>query len=113
MKGKAIGSIWADVDRVGNTSGERLGYPTQKPLALLCRGDVFAISIQQRAAEGLLQAPDLLAYRRLGAMNAFAGAGEPAGVDDRDEAAQKVEIEHGWSHLEFTIRNSTEHNSII
>jgi site-specific DNA-methyltransferase (adenine-specific) len=37
MKGKAIGSIWDDVDRIGNTSGERLGYPTQKPLALLDR----------------------------------------------------------------------------
>ncbi len=37
MKGKAVGSIWDDVDRVGNTSGERLGYPTQKPLALLER----------------------------------------------------------------------------
>ncbi|MGH6858495.1 MAG: site-specific DNA-methyltransferase, partial [Methylocella sp.] len=37
MRGKAVGSIWDDVDRVGNTSGERLGYPTQKPLALLER----------------------------------------------------------------------------
>jgi site-specific DNA-methyltransferase (adenine-specific) len=37
MKGKAVGSIWDDVDRIGNTSGERLGYPTQKPLAVLER----------------------------------------------------------------------------
>lgn len=37
MKGKAVGSIWDDIERVGNTSGERIGYPTQKPLALLER----------------------------------------------------------------------------
>jgi len=37
MNGKAVGSIWDDVERVGNTSAERLGYPTQKPLALLER----------------------------------------------------------------------------
>ncbi|HEY0623653.1 DNA methyltransferase [Sphingomonas sp.] len=37
MPGKPVGTNWADIDRVGNTSGERLGYPTQKPLALLER----------------------------------------------------------------------------
>jgi site-specific DNA-methyltransferase (adenine-specific) len=36
-KGKQIGSVWADIDRVRNTAGERLGYPTQKPLSLLER----------------------------------------------------------------------------
>jgi len=36
-EGKAIGTIWFDIGRVGNTSGERLGYPTQKPVALLER----------------------------------------------------------------------------
>lgn len=37
MKGKVVGSVWTDIDRIGNTSAERLGYPTQKPLALLER----------------------------------------------------------------------------
>ena len=37
LPGKPIGTNWNDIDRVGNTSGERLGYPTQKPLALLER----------------------------------------------------------------------------
>lgn len=37
MPGKPIGSVWTDIDRIGNTSGERLGYPTQKPVALLER----------------------------------------------------------------------------
>jgi len=36
-KGKPLGTNWTDIPRVGNTAGERLGYPTQKPLALLER----------------------------------------------------------------------------
>lgn len=35
--GKPADTNWTDVSRIGNTSGERLGYPTQKPLALLER----------------------------------------------------------------------------
>ena len=37
MPGKVVGTSWVDISRVGNTSDERLGYPTQKPLALLER----------------------------------------------------------------------------
>jgi site-specific DNA-methyltransferase (adenine-specific) len=37
MPGKSLQSIWNDVPRISNTSAERLGYPTQKPLALLER----------------------------------------------------------------------------
>jgi site-specific DNA-methyltransferase (adenine-specific) len=36
-QGKPLTTNWTDVDRIGNTSSERLGYPTQKPLALLER----------------------------------------------------------------------------
>src|SRR5207245_88534 len=36
-KGMPVQDWWSDVLRVGNTSHERLGYPTQKPLALLER----------------------------------------------------------------------------
>ncbi len=32
-----LGSVWTDVDRLNQASKERLGYPTQKPLALLER----------------------------------------------------------------------------
>lgn len=32
-----VGSVWTDVDRLNQSSRERLGYPTQKPLALLER----------------------------------------------------------------------------
>jgi len=36
-KGKPLTAIWTDIKRIGNTSGERLHYQTQKPLALLER----------------------------------------------------------------------------
>ncbi len=36
-KGKQIGSVWIDIERISNTAAERLGYPTQKPLSLLER----------------------------------------------------------------------------
>ena len=32
-----VGSVWSDIDRLNQASRERLGYPTQKPLALLER----------------------------------------------------------------------------
>jgi site-specific DNA-methyltransferase (adenine-specific) len=37
LPGVPLQTVWVDIDKVGNTSGERLGYPTQKPLALLER----------------------------------------------------------------------------
>ena len=37
MLGKPLQSIWINIPRIGNTSEERLGYPTQKPEALLER----------------------------------------------------------------------------
>jgi len=36
-EGKPLQNIWTDIARVSNTSSERVGYPTQKPLALLDR----------------------------------------------------------------------------
>ena len=36
-KGAPAQNIWDDIPRIGNTSKERLGYPTQKPEALLER----------------------------------------------------------------------------
>ncbi|MCY3692841.1 MAG: site-specific DNA-methyltransferase [Chloroflexota bacterium] len=34
MQGKPLQNLWADIPRIANTSNERTGYPTQKPLAL-------------------------------------------------------------------------------
>jgi site-specific DNA-methyltransferase (adenine-specific) len=36
-EGVPVSDLWNDVSRIANTSSERLGYPTQKPLALLER----------------------------------------------------------------------------
>ncbi|MHB8542025.1 MAG: DNA methyltransferase [Candidatus Acidiferrales bacterium] len=36
-EGKPLQSVWTDIPRIPNTSAERLGYPTQKPEALLER----------------------------------------------------------------------------
>lgn len=37
LKGRAVGDIWEDINRINPVGGERLGYPTQKPLSLLER----------------------------------------------------------------------------
>lgn len=36
-KGRPVDNLWDDINRISPTSSERLGYPTQKPLALLER----------------------------------------------------------------------------
>lgn len=36
-RGVVVGDIWTDIDRINQAAHERLGYPTQKPLALLER----------------------------------------------------------------------------
>jgi site-specific DNA-methyltransferase (adenine-specific) len=37
LKGLAVSDFWDDIDRINPVGNERLGYPTQKPLALLER----------------------------------------------------------------------------
>ena len=37
LKGKPVQSLWEDIDMIASQSHERLGYPTQKPIALLRR----------------------------------------------------------------------------
>lgn len=37
LKGKPIQSLWDDIEPIGAQAAERLGYPTQKPIALLER----------------------------------------------------------------------------
>jgi site-specific DNA-methyltransferase (adenine-specific) len=37
LKGKPVQSLWDDIEPIGSQAQERLGYPTQKPLALLER----------------------------------------------------------------------------
>lgn len=44
LKGVAVGDIWTDINRINPVGRERLGYPTQKPLALMNR--IIAASSQ-------------------------------------------------------------------
>ena len=37
QRGKSIGDVWTDIFPINSQAAERLGYPTQKPLALLER----------------------------------------------------------------------------
>ena len=37
MSGTLIGNVWTDINPINSQAAERLGYPTQKPLALLAR----------------------------------------------------------------------------
>ncbi len=37
LRGRAVTDVWDDIDRINPVGRERLGYPTQKPLALLER----------------------------------------------------------------------------
>lgn len=47
-----VGDVWTDIDRLNQTAKERVGYPTQKPLALLER----IIKVSSRRNEIVLDA---------------------------------------------------------
>jgi DNA modification methylase len=66
-KGILLGNLWSDVPPVASQSKERIGYPTQKPLALLER----IIKISSNEGDVVLDAfcgsgTTLVAARRLG-----------------------------------------------
>ena len=66
---------------------------SRSPSSVECR--LFAVPLEQRPAEQLFQPLDLLTDGRLGPVNPLARPGETAGVDDGDETAQKIDIDHG------------------
>jgi adenine-specific DNA-methyltransferase len=65
LKGKAVSDIWDDIDRINPVGSERLGYPTQKPEALLER------IIKSSSNQG-----DLI-------LDCFAGSGTTAAVAEK------------------------------
>src|SRR5262245_56317626 len=72
-----------------------------EPLALFGRRRLLAVAVQERIAERVFQSLDLLAHGGLRAMDALACAGEAAGIDDRDEAAEEVELKHDSTYSCF------------
>jgi hypothetical protein len=90
-------------DRIARLLFERQNSPRvgSKPLSFLGRCGLLSIPVQERMSQILFQPPDLLTDRRLGPMDPFTRAGEAAGVDDRDETAEKVEVEHIFHHSHF------------
>jgi len=58
-------------------------------LAIARKPDAARIALEQRPAEQLLQAPDVLAHGRLREIYPFRGDGEAAGLAHGDEAAQQ------------------------
>ncbi len=75
-EGKPLQNIWTDIPRIPNTSNERLGFPTQKPVALLER------IIQVSSNEGNL------------VLDAFCGCGTTV------TAAQK--LKRRWIGIDIT-----------
>lgn len=124
MPGKALGTNWTDIQRVGNTSQERLGYPTQKPEALLERiiqissddGDVIldpfcgcgtAIAVAQRMKRhwvgiDITHLAVNLIRRRLrdafgaGILKTFKVIGEPVSMEDAQELADADPYQFQW-----------------
>ena len=87
-------------DHVARFAGQRQHAPCvrQQTFAFLGELDAPGVTVEQRPADVLLQAPDLLADRRLAAVYARAGAREAAGIHHRHEAMQQLEIEQGSYH---------------
>jgi len=81
-EGAMFGNLWIDIDRVANTSKERIGYPTQKPEALMER------IIKCASKEG-----DVV-------LDPFMGGGTTAAVADRlnrkwigiDQSVQAIKV---------------------
>ncbi len=65
LQGKAVSDIWDDVDRINPVGSERLGYPTQKPEALL-----------ERIVNASTKSDDLV-------LDCFCGSGTTAAVTEK------------------------------
>ena len=78
-RGKPIGTNWTDIARIGNTSSERLGYPTQKPEALLDR------IIKTSSSEG-----DLI-------LDAYCGCGTTIAVSEK--------LKRRWIGIDITYQS--------
>ena len=93
----------------GHRPGLDLHHATREfdqALALVRQLRRAALFDEQRAAELLLEPADMHGNSRLGLVDALAGAGERAGVDDGEKGAQLVGVEHG-NRSDFVMDYST------
>jgi DNA modification methylase len=123
-KGRPLGDVWTDIPPINSQAKERLGYPTQKPEALLERiikassneGDVVldpfcgcgtAIAVAQRLKRRWIGiditylAVTLMKYRLLTAFGeeiakTYRVVGEPVSVDDAASLAREDPYQFQW-----------------
>lgn len=133
-KGKPLSTNWTDIQRIGNTSGERLGYPTQKPEALLERiisvssnpddvvldpfcGCGTAVAAAQRLGRKWIGidithlAINLIRTRlkdTFGASTVFDVYGEPTSVEGAEELARTDPYQFQWWALGLVGARPTE-----
>jgi len=122
MPGTPLQDLWTDIDPINSMAQERLGYPTQKPEALLERivqassnaGDVVldpfcgcgtTIAVAQKLGRSWIGiditylATALIKVRlrdRFGDGAAFKVVGEPVSVDDAAELAKSDPYQFQW-----------------
>jgi DNA modification methylase len=134
MKGVALGDMWWDISAINSQAQERLGYPTQKPEALLERiirassneGDVVldpfcgcgtAIAVAQRLKRQWMGidithlAITLIKHRLLDAFGSgvqYNVIGEPASLPDAEELARQDPYQFQWWTLGLVGARPTE-----
>jgi adenine specific DNA methylase Mod len=122
MKGVALGDMWWDISAINSQAQERLGYPTQKPEALLERilnassneGDVIldpfcgcgtAIAVAERLKREWIGidithlAITLIKHRLFDAFGigvTYKVVGEPTSIPDAEELAQTDPYQFQW-----------------
>jgi hypothetical protein len=77
--------------------GQKAPCIGEQSFAFLCQAHALAFPVQKRPANVQFQPLDLLANRGLRAVNALARTRKAAGINNRNEAAQEIEVEHNHS----------------
>jgi site-specific DNA-methyltransferase (adenine-specific) len=134
LAGVSVRDVWTDIDPINAAAAERLGYPTQKPLALLERvirassnaGDVVldpfcgcgtAVEAAQRLGRSWIGidithlAINLMKVRLLdsfGEMARYSVIGEPVSLPDAQDLAQSDPYQFQWWALGLVGARPTE-----
>jgi hypothetical protein len=90
MQGQPVTDNWDDIEHLHGGSGESLGYPTQKPLALLER--IITIKELFDGKKPAIPLVDTAAFKKAPA--------EPRGKQDRLLIAEKASFFRSWRSAE-------------